>query len=52
MKGDELGPLHGVPVSIKDLVYTKGVRTTGGSAMFADFVPDQDAICVEPPCAT
>lgn len=45
--GRELGPLHGVPVSIKDLVFTKGVRTTGGSLIFADFVPDQDAICVE-----
>jgi aspartyl-tRNA(Asn)/glutamyl-tRNA(Gln) amidotransferase subunit A len=37
------GPLHGVPVAIKDLVYTKGVRTTMASAFFRDFVPGEDA---------
>ncbi|HYB90521.1 MAG TPA: amidase [Candidatus Binataceae bacterium] len=37
------GPFHGVPVAIKDLLYTKGVRTTGGSKILADFVPDHDA---------
>ena len=34
MRGGALGILHGVPVSIKDLVITKGVRTTWGSVMF------------------
>lgn len=36
------GPLHGVPVSLKDLYHVKGVRTTGGSRVLADFVADQD----------
>ena len=41
--GDYRGPLHGVPVGIKDLVYTKGVRTTMASAFFEDHVPEDDA---------
>ena len=45
--GERTGPLHGVPVSIKDLVYTRGVRTTRGSAIYADLVPDEDAPVVE-----
>jgi aspartyl-tRNA(Asn)/glutamyl-tRNA(Gln) amidotransferase subunit A len=45
--GDPLGALHGVPVSIKDVVFTKGVRTTRGSAIYADLIPDQDAPLVE-----
>lgn len=40
---DERGPLHGVPIAIKDLTLTAGVRTTFGSAAFADFVPEVDA---------
>ena len=43
MKGETLGPLHGVPYSIKDLAFTKGVRTMGGSHIFAARVPDVDA---------
>ena len=46
MRGGELGPLHGVPVSIKDLVFTKGVRTTMGSKLFENFVPQEDAVLV------
>ncbi|MEX1253175.1 MAG: amidase [Dehalococcoidia bacterium] len=42
-RGDELGPLHGLPVSVKDLLYMKGVRATGGSLIHKDFVPDRDA---------
>jgi aspartyl-tRNA(Asn)/glutamyl-tRNA(Gln) amidotransferase subunit A len=38
-----LGPLHGVPFSTKDLVVTKGIRTTFGTPLFADNVPDEDA---------
>ena len=43
MDGDALGPLHGVPTSIKDLAPTKGIRTMRGSHVYADFVPDEDA---------
>ncbi len=41
------GPLHGVPIGLKDLYYTKGIRTTVGSKILADFVPDYDAAVVE-----
>ncbi len=47
MKGEIAGPLHGIPVSIKDLLFTKGIRTTGGSRIYQDFIPQQDAIVVE-----
>jgi len=46
IRGDLLGPLHGVPFSVKDLVDTKGVRTTYGSLIFDDHVPTVDAISV------
>jgi amidase len=46
-KGEPVGPLSGLPVAHKDLVPTKGIRTTFGSPVYADFVPDQDAIIVE-----
>ncbi|MDQ4127629.1 MAG: amidase [Actinomycetota bacterium] len=45
--GRDRGPLHGVPVGLKDLVYTKGVRTTMGSAFFQEYVPDHSASVVE-----
>jgi amidase len=41
------GPLHGVPVSVKDLTPTKGIRTTWGSKIYADHVPAEDALIVE-----
>ena len=41
-----LGPLHGIPVAVKDLCNTAGIRTMGGSSVFADNVPDQDATVV------
>jgi amidase len=40
--GEPLGPLHGIPVGIKDLAATAGIRTTYGSRLFADNVPTQD----------
>jgi amidase len=45
--GAELGVLHGLPIAHKDLVPTAGMRTTWGSPVFADFVPDEDALLVE-----
>ena len=41
-RGESLGPLHGLPFSIKDLAFTSGVRTMSGSHIFADRVPDVD----------
>ena len=46
-RGDSIRPLHGLPVAVKDLTETKGIRTTYGSPIFRDFVPDQDALIVE-----
>lgn len=42
MRGDALGPLHGLPLGVKDLNVTEGVRTTFGSPLHADYVPDRD----------
>jgi aspartyl-tRNA(Asn)/glutamyl-tRNA(Gln) amidotransferase subunit A len=47
MRGETLGALHGVPVSIKDLVITKGVRTMRGSKLYEHDVPTEDAPVVE-----
>ena len=41
--GDDIGSLHGLPVAIKDLVATEGMRTTFGSPLYADHIPNQDA---------
>ncbi|MGH7917505.1 MAG: amidase [Candidatus Binataceae bacterium] len=41
------GPLHGIPLGVKDIFYTAGMRTTGGHAGTADFVPDHDAAVIE-----
>ena len=46
-RGEEVGRLHGLPVAHKDLVQTKGIRTTFGSPIFQDFVPEEDALLVE-----
>ena len=47
MRGDELGPLHGLPISIKDTHMTKGIRTTMGSVVFKDRIPERDSAIVE-----
>jgi Asp-tRNA(Asn)/Glu-tRNA(Gln) amidotransferase A subunit family amidase len=47
MKGKPLGALHGVPVAIKDLTPTKGIRTTMGSKLFEHHIPDTDAVIVQ-----
>lgn len=45
--GTDPGPLCGLPIAIKDLTLTKGIRTTLGSAIYKDFIPDQDALYVQ-----
>ncbi|HMN85773.1 MAG TPA: amidase, partial [Bauldia sp.] len=46
-RGEDPGPLAGVPVGIKDLILTRGIRTTFGSRLFRDFVPEDDDVAVE-----
>ena len=45
-RGGYRGPLHGVPVAVKDLCFTSGVRTMGGSRVNSDHIPDFDATVV------
>ncbi len=46
-RNETLGPLHGLPVAHKDLLETRGIRTTFGSPLFKDFIPTEDNIVVE-----
>lgn len=46
-QGKELGPLHGLPIAHKDLIATKGIRTTLGSPIYSEFIPDHDALIVQ-----
>ncbi|MFQ6026038.1 MAG: amidase [Dehalococcoidia bacterium] len=46
-QGQPLGPLHGIPISVKDLEMTQGIPTTVGSALFQDRVPEVDSVVVE-----
>lgn len=45
-RGEIMGPLHGLPQAVKDLANTRGLRTTFGSPLFAEYVPERDAIYV------
>ena len=44
--GSYLGPMHGIPVAVKDQLWSAGVRSTNGAFLLADFVPDQDATAI------
>jgi len=46
LRHDDPCPLLGIPVAHKDIYCTRSIRTTGGSALLADWVPDDDATCV------
>ena len=46
LQGNYQGPMHGIPVAVKDQIWAKGVRCTGGSRILADFIPDEDATSV------
>ena len=45
-RGESVGPLHGLPIAHKDLQATAGIRTTFGSPIFRDYVPDEDSLLV------
>src|SRR4030088_807090 len=47
---EKLGPLHGLPVAHKDLVETRGIRTTFGSPLYKDYIPAEDDLIVERMC--
>ncbi len=46
-RGEKLGPLHGLPVAHKDLMETRGIRTTFGSLLYKDYIPTEDDLIVE-----
>ena len=45
-RGEYRGPMHGIPVAVKDQFWTRGIRTTGGTRILADFIPDEDATII------
>jgi amidase len=46
-RGDDLGPLHGLPITVKDAIETEGIRSTGGATELADHIPAADAPAVD-----
>ena len=47
MNNEVRGPLHGIPIAVKDILQTAGVKTTGGSKIFEGWIPDEDAAAVQ-----
>ncbi len=45
-RGEYRGPMHGIPVAVKDQLHTAGIRTTFGTPIFKDFVPNEDATVI------
>ncbi len=45
-RGNYLGPMHGIPVAVKDQLWSKGIRSTGGSRILAEFFPEEDATVI------
>ena len=45
-RGDYLGPMHGIPVAVKDQLWSKGIRSTGGSRILSNFFPEEDATVI------
>lgn len=45
-RGEYRGPMHGMPVAVKDQFWTEGIRTTGGARILADFIPEEDATVI------
>ena len=45
-QGGYLGPMHGIPVGVKDQLWTRGIRSTGGSRFLADSIPEEDATVI------
>jgi aspartyl-tRNA(Asn)/glutamyl-tRNA(Gln) amidotransferase subunit A len=46
-EGKYRGPLHGIPISLKDLIYVKGVKSTSGSKILSNFIPEYDSTVVK-----
>ena len=46
-RGDKVGPLHGIPIALKDVIATKGIPMTANSRVLKDWIPEEDATCVE-----